>query len=94
MVLGPHTFNFAEAAELACAAGAAERVADLGQGVAEASSLAHDALRLAAARSDSLQFAAAHRGAAQRTAKALAELVRAQAHAEARPAPAFYSCAD
>ena len=87
VVLGPHTFNFAEAAELACAAGAAQRVTDLGQGVAAASSLAHDALRLAGARRDALQFAAAHRGAAQRTVKAMAELVGASARTEARPGP-------
>ena len=83
VVLGPHTFNFAEAAELACAAGAAERVADLGQGVATATQLAHDAPRLAAARSHALEFAAAHRGAAQRTATALAALVRQAAGANA-----------
>ena len=83
VVLGPHTFNFAEAAELACAAGAAKRVTDLGQGVAEASSLTHNAPRLAAVRSHALEFAAAHRGAAQRTAAALAAVVRQATSANA-----------
>ena len=87
VVLGPHTFNFAEAAELACAAGAAERVADLGQGVATATQLAHDAPRLAAARSHALEFATAHRGAAQRTATALAALVQQHAGANAAGGP-------
>lgn len=72
VVLGPHTFNFAEAAELACAAGAAQRVADMGQGVDAARALALDAVRLAQARSQAVQFGSAHRGAAQRTALAVA----------------------
>ena len=75
VVLGPHTFNFADAAKLACAAGAARRVADLGEGVAAAAGLAHSAQRLAVARRQALDFAGAHRGAAQRTAQALAALV-------------------
>ncbi len=87
VVLGPHTFNFAEAAELACAAGAAQRVAELGQGVATATQLAHDAPRLAAARSHALAFAAAHRGAAQRTATALAALVQQPTGANAAGGP-------
>ena len=61
----------------------AKRVADLGQGVAEASSLAHNAPRLAAVRSHALEFAAAHRGAAQRTAAALAAVVRQATSANA-----------
>ncbi len=43
VVMGPHTFNFAQAAELALAAGAAMRVADLDEGVAQAVALAGDA---------------------------------------------------
>lgn len=86
VVLGPHTFNFAEAAELACAAGAAMRVADLGEGIATACNLAHGAQPLATARSHALQFAAAHRGAAQRTAAAVVALaaVAPPAHAGAK----------
>ena len=75
VVLGPHTFNFAEAAELACAAGAAVRVADMGQGVDAASALALDAARLATARDQAAQFASAHRGAARRTALAVADVL-------------------
>ena len=40
IVMGPHTFNFADAAELALAAGAATRVADMAEGVAAAVALA------------------------------------------------------
>jgi 3-deoxy-D-manno-octulosonic-acid transferase len=75
VVLGPHTFNFAEAADLACAAGAAQRVADLGQGMDAACTLALDAQRLAAAQNTATQFASAHRGAAQATAAAVAHIV-------------------
>lgn len=75
VVLGPHTFNFAEAAELACAAGAAERVPDLAQGMARAVDLAEDAASLALAREHAHRFAAAHRGAAQATAQAVRALV-------------------
>ena len=75
VVLGPHTFNFAEAAELACAAGAAERVDYMGQGVDVACALAMDADRLATARDRAVQFGTAHRGAARRTALAVAEIL-------------------
>ncbi len=40
VVMGPHTFNFSDAAELALAAGAATRVADMAAGVAAAVELA------------------------------------------------------
>src|SRR6218665_2839232 len=40
LVLGPHTFNFAVAAERACAAGAAQRVPDIGARMALALQLA------------------------------------------------------
>ena len=75
VVLGPHTFNFAQAAELACAAGAAERVADMGQGVDAACALALDAAQLAGARDEAAQFGTAHRGAAQRTARAVLDVL-------------------
>src|SRR5690606_14504836 len=68
VVLGPHTFNFAEAAELACAAGAAQRVPDLGAGMALAAGLALDLAQQAAARDRATRFATAHRGAARATA--------------------------
>lgn len=76
MVLGPHTFNFAQASQAACAQGAAFRVLDMEQGVQLATALARDAEGLARARQAALQFAQSHRGAAQATAQAIAAMVQ------------------
>jgi 3-deoxy-D-manno-octulosonic-acid transferase len=73
LVMGPHTFNFAEAAELSIAAGAAERVADIGQAVPRAAALATDPQRETRVRR-ALGFAAQHRGAAARIAAAVLAL--------------------
>ncbi|WP_019559274.1 lipid IV(A) 3-deoxy-D-manno-octulosonic acid transferase [Caldimonas manganoxidans] len=69
IVMGPHTFNFAEAAELAWQAGAACRVQTLSQGVQEAVALAVDSGRREDMATRARRFAAAHRGAAQRMAE-------------------------
>jgi len=74
-VMGPHTFNFTEAAELALAAGAALRVPDMAAGVQAALALAQDTPRLQAMAGRAVQFTAAHRGAARATAQALATLL-------------------
>ncbi|MFD0667116.1 3-deoxy-D-manno-octulosonic acid transferase [Ramlibacter sp. MAHUQ-53] len=74
VVMGPHTFNFAEAADNAQAAGAALRVAGLGEGVARAAALAADATARSAMAQAAQDFAAAHRGAAARTADAVLAL--------------------
>lgn len=67
VVMGPHTFNFAEAAELALAAGAAERAPDIERAVARAAELASDATQAQwSARAEA--FAQAHRGATARIA--------------------------
>ncbi len=72
VVMGPHTFNFADAAEQCIAAGAALRVADITQAVAVACGLMADPLRPQwSARA--LAFAAAHRGAAARMAARVIE---------------------
>jgi 3-deoxy-D-manno-octulosonic-acid transferase len=81
VVMGPHTFNFGQAAELALAAGAAVRVADIDAGVAQAVAIArgHEgAERPEGARwsSRALAFAATHRGAAQRMAQQLLTSLR------------------
>ena len=75
VVLGPHTFNFADAAERACAAGAAQRVADIEQGITAAIHLACNPLQRAAAQQSASTFAQAHRGAAQATAAAVVQLL-------------------
>ena len=75
VVLGPHTFNFAQAAELACAAGAAQRVPGIAAGMAQAARLAQDPEAQAAASARASRFASAHRGAAHATAKAVLAVV-------------------
>jgi len=76
VVLGPHTFNFAEAAELACAAGAAQRVPDMAAGIAQVTGLALNPAAHAAASERASRFSTAHRGAAQATAQAVLGLVQ------------------
>ncbi len=70
--MGPHTFNFDEAASLAQEAGAARRCADLASAVATAQRLVQQPLRQQAMAREASRFAKAHRGAAQRTREALA----------------------
>jgi len=74
VVMGPSTFNFAEAAELSEAAGAAFRVADASEGVQRACALCVSGADQAAVAA--LGFAAAHRGAARRAAAAITGLLR------------------
>ncbi len=67
VVMGPHTFNFADAAQQCIAAGAALRVDDIAAGLQRARMLAADPA-LPQWQQHALGFAAAHRGAAQRMA--------------------------
>ncbi|MEY8688999.1 MAG: 3-deoxy-D-manno-octulosonic acid transferase [Leptothrix sp. (in: b-proteobacteria)] len=69
VVMGPHTFNFADAARLSEAQGAAQRVTDVNAGVATALALAQHPPARAAASAAALTFAAAHQGTAERTAQ-------------------------
>ena len=71
VVMGPHTFNFAEAAGLAEAEGAALRVADMAEAVQTALALLGNPPALAAAVAAGLAFAARNRGATARTVGAL-----------------------
>jgi 3-deoxy-D-manno-octulosonic-acid transferase len=80
VVMGPHTFNFAEAAELAEEAGAAIRVADMAQAVTTALQLATSGPDENAHVQACLDFSAQHRGAAQRTVQALLPLLKARAN--------------
>ena len=66
VVIGPSTYNFAEAAAAAIAAGAALPVADTAGAVQTALRLLGEPQRLAACGAAGRAFAAAHRGAAQR----------------------------
>ncbi len=78
VVMGPHTFNFDEVARLAEAAGAAQRVGDMAQGIGAALALA----RVAGIRTQSVHaaqtFASAHSGAASRTVAALLAFLKPQ----------------
>ncbi|MBV8124209.1 MAG: 3-deoxy-D-manno-octulosonic acid transferase [Pelomonas sp.] len=71
VLMGPHTFNFAEAARLAEQSGAAQRVADLAEALQRARALLDDPVTLALARQHAEAFAAAHRGAGERMARAI-----------------------
>jgi 3-deoxy-D-manno-octulosonic-acid transferase len=69
VLMGPHTFNFAEASDLALTAGAAARVPGLPQAVQQAHAWLQQPGTLAAMRHAALAFAQAHRGAAARMAE-------------------------
>jgi 3-deoxy-D-manno-octulosonic-acid transferase len=75
VLMGPHVFNFSEASALALEAGAAFTVPDMAAGVQRALALVSDAPALATARKAALGLAMAHRGAAERTAVAVAGLL-------------------
>ena len=77
IVMGPHTFNFTEAAELAQAAGAARRATDLFEAMRSAMALLEQPKARQAAVTASLAFAAANRGATQRTLDALEPFLQA-----------------
>jgi 3-deoxy-D-manno-octulosonic-acid transferase len=64
VIVGPHTYNFAQAAEGAIAAGAAVRVADAGEAIRAAQSI--DAAKRADMGARARAFVAAHRGAVKR----------------------------
>ena len=73
VVMGPHTFNFAQAATQALAAQAAIRVDDLATGISTAIQLASDPGRNAWVQR-ALGFATAHRGAAALMARKVLDL--------------------
>ncbi len=74
IIMGPHTFNFAEASSLAMASGAAERVPDMAQGLAMALALCQDPARQQAMAAQGRAFASQHRGAAARMAEQILKL--------------------
>jgi len=76
VLMGPHTFNFAEAAELAQAAGAAVRVEDMAHAIVTALQMVRFAPDENAHVAACAAFSQAHRGAAQRTVQALAPYLK------------------
>ncbi len=77
VVMGPSTFNFAEAAELSLAAGASLRVESMEQAVTAALKLIENPERRAAMAEAALAFASTNRGAAERTAAAVLAIAQA-----------------
>ena len=75
VVMGPHTFNFAQAAELSVAGGAAFEVPDIAAAIDQTRALVQSATDLAHARAAALALNQAHRGAAERTAMAIHQLL-------------------
>lgn len=74
VLMGPHTFNFADAAEWALDAGAALRTRDMADAVAQAQTLVGDRPRLAQLGAAALAFVRSHQGAAEQTAERLLAL--------------------
>ncbi len=66
VIIGPSTYNFAEAADVAVAAGAAARVNTMNEAVLLALQLTADPARGQQMGAAGLRFTAAHRGATQR----------------------------
>lgn len=80
IILGPSTFNFAQAAEGALAAGAAWRAHDWDDALAQVRQLLAAPKRLHEAAERATAFASAHRGAATRMASAIVGLLPPTAH--------------
>jgi 3-deoxy-D-manno-octulosonic-acid transferase len=76
ILLGPSTFNFALAAELALVAGAAKSASDMQHGVHLALDLLLDPLARERMKDQAREFAAEHRGTAARTAQLILALKR------------------
>jgi len=76
VLVGPHTFNFADAADKAIEAGAALRVADASELMQQACLLLQDDTRRQTMGDNALRFAGAHRGATLRTMALLQPLIQ------------------
>jgi 3-deoxy-D-manno-octulosonic-acid transferase len=89
---GPHTFNFADAAQRAVEAGAARRVADAAALVESVRALLGDPVERATMAAAAAQFHASHRGATERTWRWLCAKLRLEERpddAARRPGPAI-----
>jgi 3-deoxy-D-manno-octulosonic-acid transferase len=73
--MGPHTFNFSDAAELSLAAGAGLREATMAQAVQRAVLLAANRAERDTMAAAAQAFAAQHRGAAARMAAQVLQLL-------------------
>jgi 3-deoxy-D-manno-octulosonic-acid transferase len=75
VIMGPHTFNFAEAAQNAEQVGAAARVSDMDSALDQVLTWLSQPAELAIARQKGLDLVAQSRGAAKRYAQAIAGLL-------------------
>lgn len=75
VLIGPHTFNFAQAAEEAVAAGAAVRIADAGELIREVARLLGDANARDRMKQAGLAFCLKHRGATERVIAIVEDLL-------------------
>ena len=78
LVMGPHTFNFAEAAKWAQEAGAARSAPDMRSGVELALQWMDQTSELTTAGMRCLEFAGAHQGASRKSASAILALLGAR----------------
>ena len=83
VVMGPSTFNFAEAAQLSLAAGASLRVETMEQAVTSALKLVENRERREAMSQAAQAFSSSNRGAAERTAAAVLAIAMAAEPEEA-----------
>jgi len=75
LIMGPHTYNFAQAAEWAEQAGAARRVTDMATGVDAALEWMAQPAVLTKVKTNCLTFAQAHQGASAKTASAVLDVL-------------------
>jgi len=78
VVVGPHTFNFAQASEDAIEAGAAERAGTPADAIARMDAIAEDAGKRQSMSEAAQRFAAQHRGATARTLERITPFVSAR----------------
>ena len=75
VIMGPHTFNFEQAAREAQARGAALRVANMGEAVQAAVQAVTQPAKLQRLRQAGQNFSASYRGAAEGTAEVIAKVL-------------------
>jgi 3-deoxy-D-manno-octulosonic-acid transferase len=75
VVMGPHTFNFTEAAQLSVEAGAGWAATDMASAIERAQALVANEAAWNTAVQAASDFAQAHRGAAERTARAVLDRI-------------------
>ena len=78
ILIGPHTFNFSEASEEAVRVGAALRVTDFDALIEQSIALASESARRRRMADAAIAFAAAHRGATDRTMHVISEVMNAR----------------